>query len=205
MNKKFTLIELLVVVAIIGILVSILLPSLAKARRATKSAVCKANFSQLYKSNIIFADGNDQKLVMAFNGTLRWPSLMWSTYTTVDLLKCPEDDFSRSVFPISKNSDETSSVKVLNGWGNDDMPCGYNKSLGFNGVSSAVKITSLTDPVKTPVFGDSLFYRLQPPTGWETWYYPKARHLKDMANFVMGDGHVTARTSAASATFQWNP
>jgi prepilin-type N-terminal cleavage/methylation domain-containing protein len=42
-QKKFTLIELLVVVAIMGILFSILLPSLVKAREQALSAACKSN------------------------------------------------------------------------------------------------------------------------------------------------------------------
>ena len=45
--KRFTLIELLVVVAIIGILVSILMPSLQKARQKTKTAVCVSQNKQI--------------------------------------------------------------------------------------------------------------------------------------------------------------
>ena len=47
MKKLFTLVELLVVVAIIGILVSILMPSLSKARKKAKMVVCLSNQKQI--------------------------------------------------------------------------------------------------------------------------------------------------------------
>ena len=49
--RKFTLIELLVVVAIIGILTSMLLPSLSEARARGKSAVCISNLKQIGITN----------------------------------------------------------------------------------------------------------------------------------------------------------
>jgi len=53
--KKFTLLELLIVIAIIGILVSILMPSLNKAREKAKRAVCKSNQAQIGRAINVFA------------------------------------------------------------------------------------------------------------------------------------------------------
>ena len=51
----FTLIELLVVVAIIALLISILLPSLSRARELSKRLVCAANLSGMGKSCKIYS------------------------------------------------------------------------------------------------------------------------------------------------------
>jgi prepilin-type N-terminal cleavage/methylation domain-containing protein len=62
-SKKFTLIELLVVVAIIGILATLLLPALAKAREMGKRAVCKSNLRQVLLANVIYSDDSDGQMV----------------------------------------------------------------------------------------------------------------------------------------------
>lgn len=58
-ERSFTLIELLVVVAIIGILVSMLMPALSKAREASRAAVCKSNMKQLGIATNMYAEGTD--------------------------------------------------------------------------------------------------------------------------------------------------
>jgi prepilin-type N-terminal cleavage/methylation domain-containing protein/prepilin-type processing-associated H-X9-DG protein len=60
--KKFTLIELLVVVAIIGILASILLPSLSQARLKAQSAICKANLKNMYPAVLMYSDDSESYL-----------------------------------------------------------------------------------------------------------------------------------------------
>ncbi len=55
-GKGFTLIELLVVIAIIAILVSILLPSISKARELARRAVCKTNLKGFVSALVIYED-----------------------------------------------------------------------------------------------------------------------------------------------------
>ena len=66
-KDRFTLIELLVVVAIIGILASMLLPSLAKAREAAKFKVCMSNQRQIGFASQMYADSYDGRIVGDFN------------------------------------------------------------------------------------------------------------------------------------------
>ena len=65
--KGFTLIELLVVIAIIALLISILLPSLSRARELSKRLVCASNIKGVGTSAKIYANENNEKwMIPAF-------------------------------------------------------------------------------------------------------------------------------------------
>ncbi len=55
-QSAFTLVELLVVVAIIGLLLTILVPALGKARELARGAVCSSNLHQLALANATYTN-----------------------------------------------------------------------------------------------------------------------------------------------------
>jgi prepilin-type N-terminal cleavage/methylation domain-containing protein len=87
-NKKFTLIELLLVIAIIGIIASLLLPTLGRARSASKTAVSKSNLKQLYTGVFIYSDNYDGTICHPIDnpypisvGTVHWRRLIYEEMT----------------------------------------------------------------------------------------------------------------------------
>ena len=113
--RAFTLVELLVVIGIIALLVSILLPSLAAARRSSNSVKCLSNLRQLGNAFAMYANENKGVWPVAahdpqdykYNAPIarRWPDMIaqyvangqFNTSTDIDQIRansvlwgCPE-------------------------------------------------------------------------------------------------------------------
>jgi prepilin-type N-terminal cleavage/methylation domain-containing protein/prepilin-type processing-associated H-X9-DG protein len=67
-RRGFTLVELLVVIGIIAVLVSLLLPSLVKARQQADALVCESNLRQIYIGSLLYS----QQYNDSFPETVEW-------------------------------------------------------------------------------------------------------------------------------------
>ena len=73
--KPFSLLELMVVLAVIGILTSLLIPYLAKARKTARIAVCTSNQKQLGVAMYNFALDNDRYLPKPYS-QVSWDDML---------------------------------------------------------------------------------------------------------------------------------
>jgi len=89
----FTLVELLVVISIISMMMSILLPSLSKAREAGKRVDCFSNMRQLMFAWSFYAMDNEDKLTSP--GTL-WNDSPGSHYWVADGPAWPSNDIGNT-------------------------------------------------------------------------------------------------------------
>ena len=159
--KKFTLIELLVVVAIIGILASLLLPVLGKARRQAQTSVSINNMKQIFLVTEMYADDNDGFL-MPYQSPdhYTWDDRIFSYLgieltedekidalpddrSGFDILRCPLDDVPRLGIRVKR-------TYITNGMTG-------NSTIGVFSEASQTSLQDLTAPTETILFAEFSF------------------------------------------------
>ncbi len=113
----FTLVELLVVVAIIALLVSILLPSLGKAKEQARIVSCMSNLKGLGLSYTFYAAENNDwyPAASAYGGVIygdgagseyAWDTILYPYYQNIDMIRCPSDNLDRSSYYVADSVPE---------------------------------------------------------------------------------------------------
>lgn len=106
-TKGFTLIELLVVIAIIALLVSILLPSLNKAKDLARDVVCLSTLRALGMGAMNYSFDNDDDTIPLVDDwpmadqTVWYARLARGDYVTAEAFKCPSEKVEYDVSLIN--------------------------------------------------------------------------------------------------------
>ena len=158
-RKAFTLIELLVVIAIIAILMSILMPALARTRRQAKSVICQTTLKQWGSSFAMYTDDNNSSFMAGRGGV--WGSSDWwaalEPYYKDRKLLCCSEARNPEKYPWKGEGN-------FGTWGPEWFPDGFYGSYGINGyclsangIPNSWKGPNVKGPTNNiPLFMDSL-------------------------------------------------
>ena len=225
--KRFTLIELLVVIAIIGILASMLLPSLGRARNAAKDAVCLSNTRQIGTGLTIYTVEDNGKYPPHKGSFGTWIDLIANG--EFEVFKCPRvnswkysngNEFEQLV-------DTTDNRMHKSGYGYNAFWMGLSSyDAGFQGQpfpNNFLKASQCANPSELIAVSDSspMDNGLWSSTLWYTWrkrdiennegVKPVHGPKGDRSNITFADGHA-APLQSYSVNYNdenykdfWNP
>ena len=209
-QRAFTLVELLVVIGIIGLLVSILLPALSKARNSAKTIACLSNLRQLGQATAMYIA--ESKQYLPYPTTTLGEECLW--FNALDpYLQDLENNSARTGVAAGRNYKRYKQCEVYDSFdggknaGAQDTTKEFsrtykmNSMLRHNNPYSQARITEVKQTSEVVYIGDGVSMDLTGPidSQWENGQFsmevndkteanPALRH-NGGANILFVDGH----------------
>lgn len=210
--KRFTLLEMLIVIAVIGILCSLLLPSIKQSREKAIGALCMSNMRQSYIQLKIFTNQNNQKIMLKEDDPGKgWVAPLYDSGMIEDPNEsffCPKDDISgpynkwvyyqqtygSNIFGMYKNTAWSDRE-----WLETDRPGGP-----ATGLDCTIKLLNIPEPSEFILLGDTLSrHRLESENAYRNYFLFRdstwgkiwtVHNPSKKANAIYADGYVSSTT-----------
>jgi len=180
-RKVFTLIELLVVISIIGILATLLMPSLQKAREKTKAAVCKSQQKQIYIGMVLYSDVNSEYLpfVRVDSPNAHSKPWHWSIAPYLEVDREENNEQREIIVNLEYNVFKCPSNDSITNYGSEANFTGYSMPYwagnGFQQLSDSrfdpVLIPNVSSPTDALLLGESPSYYFNGGYTFSSYYY----------------------------------